>query len=537
MKQVQTLFYVTILIILLAACNEDDIDLTESTNSTVRDANNDSEDMMVIGKEIENPYSIKYMRMAFNDMTNGSISKSSPNYNLEANCLYVRFLPKDMDEFEKLYADTTIELFDYPLLNEIEVEGDYYHDPTLPEDAITWQYTTVPVNYKFPNIRYEILDSCFIPDDYEQTLSKKFSNFDTDRLTYLAFKYAGQEDEYQCDISKKRQSPSGQFRVYDNYQKTLVGISNVKVRVKNFIRWANTYTDTKGIYSFNKHFASNRLHYSIIFRSRDSVIINNLMFDVDAARKNLGSHSKSGYSEDFTSDTAKVWMWATVNNAVQIYKRELCPKFGVPVPNTKLHIFIFTRIKQRAWTGCTPMARHMNIKFANWQTFCINVLGITGIKWIANGIGPDIMIADINRTQNLYTTVFHEMSHVCHYMKAGKEYWQPYVKFVTQHYGYGNRKDRNSGYVGVGEMWGYYFGDYICGKEYFKIEGTPWKPREFWFMPDILKMAATAVPLSPKQVYNCLSSDIVSHELLKQKLIKQYGNKEDIVLCFKQYGF
>lgn len=182
------------------------------------------------------------------------------------------------------------------------------------------------------------------------------------------------------------------------------------------------------------------------------------------------------------------------------------------------------------------MARHMNIKFANWQTFCINVLGITGIKWIANGIGPDIMIADINRTQNLYTTVFHEMSHVCHYMKAGKEYWQPYVKFVTQHYGYGNRKDRNSGYVGVGEMWGYYFGNFVCTNEYFS-RTFDWNTKEGWFNPGILWMLNNTAGLKPNQILSCLTSDVSSHELLKQKLIKQYGKETPIKNSFATYTF
>ena len=508
----------------------------ECAKSSVDGKSVDTEGMMILGKEIENPYSISYMRMALEEMKKSNVSKAANDCNLEANCLYVRFLPTNREEFEILVSDSTIELFDYPLLNEIEVEGDYYHDPSLPVDAITWQYTTVPVNYTFPNVKYEILDSCFIPDAYEQTISKKTSNLDTDNLTYIAFKLAGQEEEYLRTLSKKRESPSGQFRVYDNYKKSFVGIAGVKVRVSNFIRWACTYTDNDGNYEFDKHFSIKNMRYHIKFQTEDSIIINNLMFDVDAASKNLGKHPKSGYSEDFKSDTSKVWMWATVNNAVQIFKKQLCPKFDIPTPNIKLHIFASKKQNKNNWEGCTPMARHMSIKFANWQAFCIHCLGFSVEKWIADAIAPDMTIFHNTATQKIYSNVFHEMSHVCHYMKVGKDYWQPYVKFILTHYGYGQKTDNNSGYVGVGEMWGYYFGNYVCDYAYFNKRFS-WNPQEDWFKPGIMEYLQTDIPLHTRQIYNVLTPDVTSHELLKQELLKTYNNEKIIKDSFFYFGF
>ena len=64
-----------------------------------------------------------------------------------------------------IQEDTLLQLYDYPLDHEIEQEGDVYHDPDLPKDQITWQYTVVKPDYKFPDIRYEILSELFIPQN------------------------------------------------------------------------------------------------------------------------------------------------------------------------------------------------------------------------------------------------------------------------------------------------------------------------------------------------------------------------------------
>lgn len=478
---------------------------------------------VILGKEIPNPYSLSYMRQALKELSEKSLSKSASDYQIEANFLHVRFLPKDDAEFETLLSDTTIELFDRPMLCEVEQEGDSYHDPSLPEDAITWQYTTVPVDYKFPNIKYEVLDSCFVPEDMDEELqlSKKSSAFNPLDLTSIAFRLAGQEYEKE-GLSKKRAVPSGQFRVWDNYHNQWTGIRGIKVIVYNGIRWDHTHTDVDGSYRMSKHYATKNIHYRIKFRTSDDIIINNLMFDIDAADEGLGWHSKSGYSRDFDTNS-KVWMWATVNNAVNIFKKELCPHFKIAAPNVKLHIFA-SKHSAKNWSGCTPMCRHMRIKLANWERFCVHFLGLQPMKIAANLLGPDMMVFYNNSTRSVYSTVFHEMGHVCHYKKVGKRYWQNYAQFVITHTGYGEKSDSKSGYVGVGEMWGYYFGNYACDTYYFG-DRTNWNPSYYWFRPDINYGLQFQAGLQPYQILECMTSHVTSHELLKQALKKKYPSK------------
>ena len=47
--------------------------------------------------------------------------------------------------------------------------GTTYHDPSLPENAITWQYCVVPVGYNMPDIQHELLYEVYIPAKDENT--------------------------------------------------------------------------------------------------------------------------------------------------------------------------------------------------------------------------------------------------------------------------------------------------------------------------------------------------------------------------------
>ena len=61
-----------------------------------------------------------------------------------------------------------LEIFDTPVDYQIDYEGDYYHDPSIPDSLPTWQYAVVPPNFVFPSgIQHETLAQIHIPgDDY-----------------------------------------------------------------------------------------------------------------------------------------------------------------------------------------------------------------------------------------------------------------------------------------------------------------------------------------------------------------------------------
>ena len=150
-------------IFLFAACSQDNEIIAENDDSTnFPKEQKETDGMMVLGEKLENPYSIANMEKAYADLIK---TRAAGDFKIETTDLYVRFLPKDSTELLELQKDTLLELFDYPLDYDIEVEGTYYHDPSIPEGQITWLYTTVKPDYEFPAIQYEILEKCFIPNE------------------------------------------------------------------------------------------------------------------------------------------------------------------------------------------------------------------------------------------------------------------------------------------------------------------------------------------------------------------------------------
>jgi hypothetical protein len=110
-----------------------------------------------------------------------------------------------------------------------------------------------------------------------------------------------------------------------------------------------------------------------------------------------------------------------------------------------------------------------------------------------------------------------------------------YVQGIIDNGGdYGDGTARNDGYIGVGEMWGNYFG-FICEDEHFGWAGfDAW---EEWFNPGILRDIDDNVGLSPNEIFNCLTSDVKSHDKLKAKLISRHGQAAQINQIFEDYDF
>ena len=116
--------------------------------------------MIVLGDRLEDPYSVENMEKALDAV----YPTKADRVPLEPTDLYVRFLPSGEDEYDEL-VDLGLMLVDHPVDYRILREGDYYHDPSIAEDKITWQYAVVDKDFSFPrHIRYELLEQCYIAE-------------------------------------------------------------------------------------------------------------------------------------------------------------------------------------------------------------------------------------------------------------------------------------------------------------------------------------------------------------------------------------
>jgi hypothetical protein len=194
-----------------------------------QETNIENSEKIVLGKKLQNPYSIENMTKAIKKVRP---SKLKSEGSLVANFLYVRFLPMNFDEMEILNNDTLLSLYNYPLDYEIVKMGQSYHAPNIPKNQITWQYTVVQSDYTFPSITYEILDYIYIPTKDEYDIEKEAliltNNYNQDTSLHL-----------KADIV-----PSGQILIQDDVFNKDVPAIRVKVRARNWFRIDNVYTNS-----------------------------------------------------------------------------------------------------------------------------------------------------------------------------------------------------------------------------------------------------------------------------------------------------
>lgn len=234
----------SLLVILLISCEKnnsfEENDLTKSNSS-----NNDG--MTILGDQLENPFTVENMQSAYSILK--SESTETPSIQIETTHLYIRFLPKNFDELSILKNDSSLVLYEIPLDYEITEPGTFYHDPTLPDSMITYQYCAIPANKILPNVSYELLAKLYLPPvEIDDTL--KSANSDAIFLAQLEEKALEISGNLKNEVNLKRSKyrPAGRITVWDDVTSSLVPVEGVKIKAR---RWFTTYTgitNSRGYY-------------------------------------------------------------------------------------------------------------------------------------------------------------------------------------------------------------------------------------------------------------------------------------------------
>ncbi len=207
---------------------------------------------IVLGQKLENPYSIENMVQAYQNLTAGlRTTAEAPS----ATHYYVRFDPRTEEKLDLLKDDQTLELFSYPLDYEIIEGGDYYHDPQISQDKVTYQYAAVPVDYKFTNVPYQILEELYLPEISSGSGSGGRSDNFANALEDEALRITGNLDtiEKTDALAKKKFSkwnPDGHIMVWDNTAgiNRYVPVVGAKVRARRWYRVEKAITDANGYF-------------------------------------------------------------------------------------------------------------------------------------------------------------------------------------------------------------------------------------------------------------------------------------------------
>lgn len=510
----------SILCAMLVACSKEgvDIDSPGMPGGTVETAV--SHGMIVLGDKLENPYTTENMRDAY-----AALYPTKSRNEVNTTHLYVRFLPENEGEFD-LLTSSGLDLVDYPVDYEILVDGDYYHDPSIADDRITWQYAVVPADYEFPDVEYEILDECNITE-YDP-VTRTSDGIDWEAVEREAFRLTGNADMLQPETKGSRTNPSGRIMIVDddaNGGKPF-GVAGVRIRCNSFVKFSNTYTDRDGYYTIPKKFSAN-LKYRLVFKNEKGFAIGFNLILQPASASSLGKGPSTGLNATITKDSDRtLFLRSVVNNAAYDYISRCAEEdMDLTLPPGDLRIWLMSKLD-----ASSAILLHHKVGVSH--SLVKDFLGV--FASLISYFAPDVTIgtADMDSYGDAYRAVCHELAHCSHFAQVGTDYWNRYVEYILRSYvntggmTYGDGSDLYAGYCEIGEMWAYYVESTMYQERY----GGPMPQfgTGFWFSPQIFRYLDQR-GFSRSDFLEAMQSDVTSLDVLQSRLVSMFPEKARMI--------
>lgn len=509
MKRLFTLF---ITIISLYACNKQ----TFSSHEEEKVSERVEHGMIVLGKQLDDPYSLANMTKAVN-----SLYPSRSAEPLSATDIYIRFLPKDENEYNEL-SRMGVEMIDHPLDYQIIVDGDYYHDPDIEKNNITWQYAVVKKDFKIPkHIRHQILDDCYIPDESVT----RADGIDWTLVEKEAYRITGNEDIYE-GTRGGRSCPKGRITIEDeNYAGGKpIGVSGVKVLCHKFVKFCSTYTDRDGYYTMPASFRWNP-RYRLIFSNQKNFDLGLNLIIISASTSALGKGSPEGLDCHITKNSdRKLFTRCVVNNAFYDYITR-CDEddLNVIFPSN-LRIWLLDYI---------DFSMSLMLHQGTTVDYSLLTKYVKDYWPIIRLFAPDIVLGlkHDDTYEKIYEKALKECASASLYSNLGNDYWSKYVAFRIQSFidsglSFGKKEDINSGYCGVVGMWSCFLGNKVYEDRY---GGTDNMLRsDIWFRPNILNYLYER-GLSINRIFDAVNMSVINIEEFRRSLLEKYSDMSTII--------
>ncbi|MDO5443121.1 MAG: hypothetical protein Q4G10_05570 [Bacteroidia bacterium] len=488
-------------------------------------------DMIVLGGQLDDPYSLENVEAALTEL----YPTKAGRVVLSATDIYVRFLPETENDYNRLVS-MGLNLLDHPMDYEIIKEGDYYHDPSLDENAITWQYAVVKPDFVFPDgIVHEVLDECFIADNSSATRAN--DGIDWVEVEREAYRLTGNASALSPAVKGEWEPghPTGRITIVDDRDGSSgpVGVAGVKVSCNTFVKFSSAYTDSEGYYEMDKSFSS-ELRYRIVFQNQEGFAIGLNKVLVPASSSTLGKGTSEGVSIEVSKDSdRRLFARCAVNNsAVEYFERckEEGKEIDTPPANTRFWLF------QSFDSSCSLMLQQGT---AVDGTMVEKFLG--DYASLVKMFLPDIILGlgGLEEYSSIYAQTVHELAHASHFMKAGKQYWNKYAIYMVQSFissggrMYGTGSETDAGYCEVGEMWAFYLQNRLYKERYGEDRTT--FGTSFWFRPQIL-LYIDERGLGRSQIFDVLEEDVCSRKILHTRLADMYPDFSTVIdQAFERY--
>lgn len=471
-------------------------------------------DMIVLGERLDNPYTTENMTKALHSL----YPTKADRIDVKTTNLYVRFLPSDEREYDELKKITSF-LMDHPLDYDIAVEGDWYHDPEIPEGDVTWQYAVVPRDFVFPDMRYELIDECYISENDPGT---RADDIDWGAVEQESYRLTGNSTIVSSPAVKSGNlQPEGRITIVDDDYcggKPL-GVSGVTVSCNSFVKFDCATTDRDGYYKMEKTFSSDP-RYRIVFKNEKGFSIGFNMVLVPASVSTLGRSGPEGVDITVTDESDdRLFKRCVVNNAAYDYMvRCSAEDLDIALPPSDLRIWLFGGLQ----ASSAVMMHHGAVVRSNL------IEGFLGrFASIMEYFLPDITIGTriADSYKLLYSSTCHELAHASHFSRAGEAYWNNYIRYIMESYvatggmTYGDGSGMYAGYCEIGEMWAYYLESKIYKERYGG--GFPTFGTSHWFYPQIFRYLDER-GISASEIFSVLDADVSSRDGLKSALIRSF---------------
>ena len=477
---------------------------------------------IVLGDRLQNPYTTENMAKALQSL----YPTRADRVDVKTTNLYVRFLPDDQKQYD-LLRSMGLDLMDHPMDYDILVDGDWYHDPDVPEGDVTWQYAVVPRNFSFPDIRYEVLDECYIAENDPGTRSDGIDWAAVEREAYVL---TGNESRLSSPVtrSSEKVTPSGRITIEDENYKggQPFGVAGVRVSCNSFVKTSHAYTDRDGYYQMDRSFASD-IRYRLVFKNEKGFSIGFNLVLVPASVSTLGKSSPEGVNMTVTKDSEdKLYRRCVVNNAAYDYiSRCNSDDMGIDPPPSDLRLWIFNGME-----ASSAVMLHHGAVLRN--DLVEEYLG--KFSRLIEYFLPDITIGTkgYDSYASIYSSTCHELAHASHFSKAGISYWNRYILYIIESYvrtggmTYGDGSGEDAGYCEIGEMWAYYLESKMYKERYggsFPTFGT-----SYWFYPQIFRFLDDR-GLSQSKIFSVLKEDVTSRDELETALTLSFPNKREVI--------
>ncbi len=387
-----------------------------SPTSSLQDTTN-----TILGKKLENPYTLQNMRKAYTAITTSNNTKYkilNVDNPVRLTHKYIRFLPKDTLEYDRLVRDTILKLYNTPLDYEIAIQGNYYHDPTVKYNLYTWLYASVPEGHALlPDIQHQFLDSLYIPEE-DPLLNTTSNTVANTKTTFSDNDLAGSRQmlinnllnqamtqthnyEYINNTNNKLKTlsynPQGNITTYDTLLKKLVPLQGVRIRMKRWFTTRIVETDANGNYKSATTFSGPVNYYLFFETSR---------FDIRTGW--FGQASINGPKQ---TDPWNVTIWPDDINRFYADVFRGAYRYWYGDIGGLYRPTLVTAIKYAARDNNTNTSTH------GVATPSLSVFGVFPQIYISRRLNGRITDSDEN-----FTTTVHETAHYTHYRNMLKNF-------------------------------------------------------------------------------------------------------------------